>query len=277
MNITDALKRGKQQLSNSESSNIDTEVLLCYCLKCERSRLYSHPEQTLSDNEIKSFDRLITLRAEGHPVAHLMHEKEFWSLTLTISKDTLIPRPETECLVETVLTLIPKDIRKNVLDLGTGSGAIAIAIASERPDIKMTATDICDAALMIAKQNAQSNNIENIEFKKANWFNIEADAIYDLIVSNPPYIESNDPHLKQGDVRFEPLTALASGDDGLDDLRIIISEADKYLSKQGWLLVEHGYNQAKEVNKLFNENSFTSISTHKDYADNDRITFGQVK
>ncbi|MEM6998724.1 MAG: HemK/PrmC family methyltransferase, partial [Pseudomonadota bacterium] len=172
MNIVDALRRGKQRLSNSESANLDTEVLLCYCLKCERSKLYSHPEQTLSDNEIKSFDSLITLRTEGYPVAHLTHEKEFWSLILHISKETLIPRPETELLVETALTLIPRNVKKNILDLGTGSGAIAVAIASERPDIKLTATDISHEALKIAKRNAESNNIENIEFKKANWLNI---------------------------------------------------------------------------------------------------------
>ncbi len=277
MKIANALKNGKQRLVSSESASIDTEALLCSILNCERSRLYSHPEQELTDKEIKSFNELISLREQGHPVAHLSKQKEFWSLSFYITQDTLIPRPETELLVETALKYVPIDSEKNILDLGTGSGAIAIAIASERPLTNITATDKSNEALKIAKLNADSHNIQNIEFKNANWFEKESNVAYDLIVSNPPYICDGDPHLKQGDVQFEPISALTSGKDGLDDLRIIISEAKNNLNKQSWLLVEHGYNQAEHVRQLFIENDFTSVSTIKDYSNNERVSIGKLK
>lgn len=276
MNIADALKQGKQRLANSESASIDAEVLLCSILNSERSRLYSHPEQELADKETESFNELISLREQGHPVAHLSKQKEFWSLSFHITPDTLIPRPETELLVETALKYIPLNSEKNILDLGTGSGAIAIAIASERPSTNITATDKSESALKIARLNADVHNIQNIAFKKANWFEIENNISYDLIVSNPPYISNDDPHLTQGDVQFEPLSALASGEDGLNDLCIIIRESKSHLNKLGWLLVEHGYNQAEQVRQLFIENHYSSISTIKDYSDNDRVSIGQI-
>ena len=275
MQIVDALKYARQQLQTSDSAQLDSELLLCEILNCERSHLYAYPEKELTDKNIKSVNQFISLRAEGHPIAHITKQREFWSLLLHIDEHTLIPRPETEILVETALKLIPKESKKDVLDLGTGSGAIAIAIASERPLANITATDKSDEALNVAKQNAERHNINNIHFINADWFNMGNNHDYDVIVSNPPYICNDDKHLKQGDVRFEPLSALASGKDGLDDLRIIISEANKHLNKQGWLLVEHGYNQAKQVQQLFNENNFTSISTIKDYSDNDRVTIGE--
>ena len=275
MQIVDALKYARQQLQTSDSAQLDSELLLCEILNCERSHLYAYPEKELTDKNIKSLNQFISLRAEGHPIAHITKQREFWSLLLHIDEHTLIPRPETEILVEAALKLIPKESKKDVLDLGTGSGAIAIAIASERPLANIIATDKSDEALNIAKRNAERHNINNINFINADWFNMENNHSYNVIVSNPPYICNDDAHLKQGDVRFEPLSALASGKDGLDDLRIIISEANKHLNKQGWLLVEHGYNQAKQVQQLFNENNFTSISTIKDYSDNDRVTIGE--
>ena len=275
MQIVDALKHARQQLQASESAQLDSELLLCEILNCERSHLYAYPEKELTDKNIESLNQFISLRAEGHPIAHITRQKEFWSLLLHIDEHTLIPRPETEILVETSLKHVPKNSKINVLDLGTGSGAIAIAIASERPLANITATDKSDEALNIAKRNAERHNINSIHFINADWFNMGNNHSYNVIVSNPPYICNDDAHLKQGDVRFEPLSALASGKDGLDDLRIIISEANKHLNKQGWLLVEHGYNQAKQVQQLFNENNFTSISTIKDYSDNDRVTIGE--
>ncbi len=274
MQIVDAVKHAQKQLVESDSARLDAEILLCSVLKCERTHLYTHPEQALSKVEINSFNELIVLRTEGHPIAHLIQKKEFWSLELKVTADTLIPRPETEVLVETALSFVPADTELNILDLGTGSGAIAIAIASERPTAKISATDTSEKALIIAKQNADSHKIENIEFKKANWFDKESHR-YDIIVSNPPYMHDNDPHLMQGDVRFEPLSALASGNDGLDNLRTIIYESKKYLNNQAWLLVEHGYNQGEQVKLLFIENNFTSVSTIKDYDENDRVTIGQ--
>ncbi len=276
MQIVEALKNAQQQLNLFDSAKLDAEILLCSVLNCERPYVYAHPEQELSNKEIGSFNKLIPLRAEGQPVAHLINHKEFWSLSLHITKDTLIPRPETEFLVEKVLNIIPSDLNKKILDMGTGSGAIAIAIASERPLANLTATDNSDAAIKVAKQNADTHKIENIKFIKADWFENENIKTYDLIVSNPPYIENNDPHLKQGDVRYEPISALASGKDGLDDLRIIIRESKNHLSQQGWLLVEHGYNQGEAVKQLFIENGYVSLSTLKDYSGNDRISIGQL-
>jgi release factor glutamine methyltransferase len=276
MHIADALKHARQQFHSSDSAQLDAEILLCTVLRCERTHLYAYPEMELSRHLIESLNKLIMLRSQGHPVAYLAKQKEFWSLLFHVNPDTLIPRPETELLVETALNKLPTDSENNILDLGTGSGAIAIAIASERPLTNITATDISDKTLKIAKLNARSHKIRNIKFEKANWFDIKNVKPYDLIVSNPPYISNDDPHLKQGDVRFEPASALVSGKEGLDDLRTIISEAKNNLNKQGWLLVEHGYNQAKQVQQLFNKNNFTSVSTIKDHGNNNRVSIGQL-
>ncbi len=276
MQIVNALNYARQQLDASDSTRLDTEILLCSVLKCDPTCLYTYPEQELSSSDIESFNKLINLRSEGLPIAYLTEQKEFWSLSFYVNQDTLIPRPETELLVETSLKYIPTNSVKEILDLGTGSGAIAIAIASERPQANITATDINDGALKIAKLNADSHQIKNVDFKKADWFDIANINSYDLIVSNPPYISTGDPHLKQGDVRFEPIAALTSGEDGLDDLRTIIQESSKHLNTHGWLLLEHGYNQGDVVRQLLIENGFTSPSTIKDYNGLERISFGQL-
>jgi len=276
MQIVNALNYARQQLDATGSTRLDTEILLCSVLKCNRTNLYTYPEQELSSSDIESFNKLINLRSEGLPIAYLTEQKEFWSLSFYVNQDTLIPRPETELLVETSLKYIPTNSVKEILDLGTGSGAIAIAIASERPQANITATDINDGALKIAKLNADSHQIKNVDFKKADWFDIANINSYDLIVSNPPYISTGDPHLKQGDVRFEPIAALTSGEDGLDDLRTIIQESSKHLNTHGWLLLEHGYNQGDVVRQLLIENGFTSPSTIKDYNGLERISFGQL-
>lgn len=276
MQIVDALKHAKRQLTSSDSARIDAESLLCSILKCDRSKLYAYPEQALSDEELESFNALLALRAEGRPVAHLTGQKEFWSLNLQVSHDTLIPRPETELLVETALTLIPNDKATKLLELGTGTGAIAIAIASERNKSNITATDLSTKALNVAQLNARSFAVENINFKIADWFAFPDIDNYDLIISNPPYICANDPHLKQGDVRFEPINALASGIDGLDDIRTIIQQARHYLNARGWLLLEHGYNQAAQVSQLFKDNGYTTVATIKDYSGIERVSMGQL-
>ena len=275
MQIADALKHARQQLQSSETAQLDAEILLCKVLNCERSHLYAYPEKELTNDNIESFNHYIALRIEGQPIAHITEQKEFWSLLFQVNEHTLIPRPETEILVETALNYIPENTQSNVLDLGTGSGAIAIAIASERPLATITATDKSKHALSVAKNNAQVHQVNNINFIYADWFNIENNNTYDVIVSNPPYICNDDSHLQEGDVRFEPLSALISGKEGLDDLQTIISKATNYLNRQGWLLVEHGYNQAKAVQNLFNENNFKSVTTIKDHSENDRVTIGQ--
>jgi release factor glutamine methyltransferase len=275
MQIADAVKHAQQQLVESDSARLDAEILLCSVINCERTYLYTHPEQTLSSSEINSFNELIALRTEGHPIAHLITKKEFWSIPLQVTPDTLIPRPETEVLVEAALNRIPKTSSYSILELGTGSGAISIALASERPLINITATDIKEGALKVARANAESHKLNNITFEKADWFDIKNISTYDLIISNPPYISNDDPHLKQGDVRFEPESALISGKEGLDDLNIIITGAKKYLNTNGWLLLEHGYQQGNAVRQLLQENNFSTISTLKDYSNLDRVSAGQ--
>lgn len=275
MQIVDAVKHAQQQLVESDSARLDAEVLLCSVLKCERTHLYTYPEQNLSRIEIKSFDELVAFRAEGHPIAHLIQKKEFWSLDLKVTTDTLIPRPETERLVEAALNCTPKESPCSILELGTGTGAISIAIASDRQLANITATDIKESALQLAQLNAESHQLNNITFKKANWFDIKNINTYDLIISNPPYISIDNPHLRQGDVRFEPESALVSGKEGLDDLYIIITGAIKYLNTNGWLLLEHGYQQGKAIRQLLNENNFSTISTLKDYSNLDRVSIGQ--
>ncbi|MFT5394984.1 MAG: release factor glutamine methyltransferase [Gammaproteobacteria bacterium] len=275
MQIVDAVKHAQQQLVESDSARLDAEILLCSVLKCERAHLYTYPEQNLSNTEINSFNKLIVQRTEGHPIAHLIQKKEFWSLELKVTADTLIPRPETEVLVEAALNCIPKESSCSVLELGTGTGAISIAIASDRRLTNITATDIKESALQIAQLNAESHQLKNITFVQANWFDIKNINTYDLILSNPPYISIDDPHLRQGDVRFEPESALVSGKEGLDDLCIIIAGAKKHLNTNGWLLLEHGFQQGKAIRQLLKENNFSTISTLKDYSNLDRVSIGQ--
>ncbi len=275
MQIVDAVKHAQQQLVESDSARLDAEILLSSILKCERTHLYTYPEQSLSSIELSSFNELILLRTEGHPIAHLIQKKEFWSLELQVTTDTLIPRPETEVLVEVALNCIPKESSCSVLELGTGTGAISIAIASDRQLAKITATDIKESVLQVAQLNAESHQLSNITFENASWFDIKNIDTYDLIVSNPPYISINDPHLGQGDVRFEPESALVSGKEGLDDLQIIITGAKKHLNTNGWLLLEHGCQQGKAIRQLLKENNFSTISTLKDYSNLDRVSIGQ--
>ncbi len=273
MQIVTALGQARQKLTASSSARLDTEILLCSVLKCERTQLYTYPEQILSATEIASFNKLIALRAAGHPVAYLCGQKEFWSLALQVNPDTFIPRPETELLVAVALAQIPEDATTRILELGTGTGAIAIAIASERPHVIITATDANTGTLKIAKSNAAKHNIKHIDFKLANWFKIPDINTYDLIISNPPYICIDDPHLNQGDVRFEPISALVSGADGLHDIRTIIQQAQTYLNTPGWLLLEHGYNQAEQVRQLLRDNGYIA-TTIKDYSGIERVSMG---
>ena len=275
MQIANAIKYAQQQFVKSDSARLDAEVLICSVLKCERIHLYTYPEKRLSNTDLSSFKKLIKLRIEGHPIAHLIQKREFWSLDLEVTIDTLIPRPETEILVEAALDLIPKELPRSILELGTGTGAISIAIASSRNLARITATDIKKAALDVAISNAKSYQLSNINFENANWFDMKDISTYDLIISNPPYICIDDPHLGQGDVRFESESALVSGKEGLDDLRIIITGAKNHLNNNGWLLVEHGHQQGKTIKQLLKNNNYSTISTLKDYSNLDRIGIGQ--
>ena len=275
MQIYDAIKYGTQKLDSLNSKRIDSEILLCTILKCNRSRLYAYPDKVLSKTNIKKFEELINKRSKGYPIAYITKQKEFWSHKLYINENILIPRPETELLVEKSLELISTYALNKILELGTGSGAIAIALASENSAIDIEATDIKDDAIKIARNNADLYKINNIKFITSDWFSTIKKNDYDLIVSNPPYIASNDPNLRNHDIKFEPESALVSGNDGLDDLQKIIQESGNYLKNHGWLIVEHAYNQGMKVRKLFLDNDFSS-TTIKDYNKLERVTFGKL-
>lgn len=263
----------QQLMRSSESARADAEILLAHCLQKPRIWLFTWPEKEVDAKIAAAFQHLLAERQRGVPIAHLTGQREFWTLNLKVTPDTLIPRPETELLVETALEKAAD--KHTLLDLGTGSGAIALAIAHERPDLHITATDFSPAALAVAEENARLHNIGNVRFSLSNWFSALPTQRFDVIVSNPPYIEDNDPHLRAGDVRFEPLTALTAGADGLDDIRHIVQAAPSWLAEGGWLLLEHGYNQGQAVIALLQAAGFRQVRCLPDLAGNDRVSIGQ--
>ena len=275
MRIGEGLRLARDRLRRSDSAGLDAELLLCSVLRCDRGRLYAHPEQGLTRTQAALFNERIKLRAEGRPMAYLLGKKEFWSLELAVSKDTLIPRPETELLVEKALELLPTERARNVLDAGAGSGAIAIAIARERPKSRIIAVDNSPAALAVARKNIVAHGLRRIRLIKANWLAFQHEHRYDLIVSNPPYIAANDPHLKQGDIRFEPRAALVAGRDGLAAIRRLVGAAVNHIRPGGWLLLEHGWRQGKAARALFEAARFKQISTLRDDNRLERVTLGQ--
>jgi release factor glutamine methyltransferase len=273
--ITQLLTEAVQQLeASSESARADAEILLAHCLQKSRTYLFTWPEKKPDNATQAAFMRLLSERLRGIPIAYLTGQREFWTLNLKVTPDTLIPRPETELLVETALALLPPS-PTNILDLGTGTGAIALAIASERPDSQVTACDFSATALAVAAENASANNILNIQFILSDWFSALPAQRFDIIVSNPPYIEVDDPHLAQGDVRFEPLTALTAGQDGLDDIRHIVKTAAQWLQTDGWLLLEHGYQQGTAVTARLQASGFQNVRCLPDLTGNDRVSIGQ--
>lgn len=225
--------------------------------------------------EEKQFEQLARRRASGEPVAHLTGQREFWSMMLNVSKDTLIPRPETERLVELALELIPNNSSYQIADLGTGSGAIALAIARERPQCMITATDASQEAIEIAQHNAEQQKISNVNFRQGNWCEALNDETYQMIVSNPPYIESSDEHLAIGDVRFEPQQALESGKDGLDAIRMITQQAHSHLEPGGWLIMEHGYTQRENVLNILQQQGYVNLQAYDDLSGTPRICMGR--
>ncbi|MBO0613719.1 peptide chain release factor N(5)-glutamine methyltransferase [Thiothrix fructosivorans] len=292
----DILRQAAYQLeSTSDSARADSEILLAHCLQKSRTYLYTWSEKEVDSTTEATFRWLLAERLRGVPIAHLTGQREFWTLTLKVTSDTLIPRPETELLVETALSLLPSPLAGgeaprssgwnglgkggnkcvSALDLGTGTGAIALSLAHERPDAQFTACDFSAAALAVATENAHSNAIHNVQFIHSNWFSALPPQRFDVIVSNPPYIETNDPHLTQGDVRFEPRSALTSGQDGLDDLHHIITTAPHWLVTGGWLLLEHGYNQGQVVTTLLHNAGFQQVCCLPDLGGNDRVSLGQ--
>lgn len=265
----------KQQDAGAESAPLEAQLLLQDLLQVNRAWLISHANDALQTNIYAEFQGLLQRRIAGEPIAYILGYREFYGLKLKVSPATLIPRPDTETLVEAALEKTPRESMYSILDLGTGTGAIALAIAQLRPQTKVTAVDASVDALNIANENARNLNITNVSFKQSDWFSALTGDKFDVIVSNPPYIEAHDAHLKQGDLRFEPLSALASGSDGLDDIRRIIQTAPQYLNEEGWLLLEHGYNQADAVAKLMNEAGFKQVQHRCDLANIQRVTLAQ--
>jgi len=254
----------------------DAQWLLVHALGQSRSWLYAHGEDIAGAALAARFEALVARRVAGEPVAYLTGRRGFWSFDLAVTPATLIPRVETELLVELALTRLPQDRDLHVADLGTGSGAIALALAHERPRARVVATDASDAALAVARGNGDALGIDNIEFRRGDWLAPLAGERFDLIASNPPYIASDDPHLGAGDLRHEPMAALASGRDGLDAIRVIVRDAPAHLVAGGWLLLEHGLEQGRAVQDLLGAAGFVDVATEHDLEGRDRVTLGRM-
>ncbi len=282
MTIAQALQWSKQTLTAhqvsddgvTDSALVDARVLLAAALDCQQVYLHTWPEKTLSFEQQTRFERFIDKRCEGQPVAYIVGYREFWSLNLKVSPSTLIPRSDTECLVEQVLAL-PLKPNTKMLDMGTGTGAIALACAAEQPSWRIVGIDKSADAVVLAKQNADLNQLPQVSFLQSDWFNALPPQSFDLIVSNPPYVEQNSPYLTQGDVRFEPLSALTSGDDGLQDIQHIAKHARAFLAQDGWLVLEHGFQQGERVSQILESNGYRHTATILDMNNLPRLTLAQ--
>ena len=274
VSIDDLLRQARARLTGS-NARLEAEVLLAHALGKTRTWLRTWPEHTPGAEQLRVFESLLTRRINGEPIAYLTGERDFWDMTLHVTPDTLIPRPETEQLVELALSRIPIDADWHIADLGTGSGAIGLALARERPRCHVIATDISEAALAVARGNAARLGVANIEFRHGPWLTPLAGEGLHLIASNPPYIHPDDPHLARGDLRFEPAQALGSAPDGLHDIRHIVREARRYLLPNGWLLLEHGYDQGAAVASILTTADYSEVTTHTDMAGQDRIGSGR--
>jgi release factor glutamine methyltransferase len=273
MKVAEALAAGTDRLPGTEARR-EAEILLAHALGRTRTWMYTWPEHVLTDAEWEAYQQLLARRSKGEPVAHIIGRREFWSLDLAVNAHTLIPRHETEVLVEQALARIPLDAAWRIADLGTGSGAVALAIASERPRCSIVATDRNPAALAVARDNAAHYRFRNVEFREGSWFEPLHGEHFMMILSNPPYIAADDPHLAQGDLRFEPHSALVSGIDGLEDLRLLTAGAGDYLHSGGWLLLEHGFDQGEAVRQLLSNHGFLDVASVRDALGHERVSLG---
>jgi release factor glutamine methyltransferase len=264
-----------QALAQCGLASVDAQVLLAHVVQRDRAWLVAHRDDELATAHADAFAALAKRRGEGEPVAYLTGTKEFWGLPLRISNAVLVPRPETETLVDLALEWIARDAGTRILDLATGSGAVALAIAHERPRAQVTATDVSSAALAVARDNATRLGLANVECVESDWWDALAGRRFDVIVSNPPYVAAGDPHLRQGDLRFEPEIALVAQSDGLSALRTIIANAGQFLDPSGALAVEHGYDQSDAVQGLFRDAGFREIVVRRDLAGIARVVGGR--
>jgi release factor glutamine methyltransferase len=269
------LEEGARALTGDEVRR-EAALLLRHVLDVSDAWLAAHPGDEVDAARAVAFRDMVQRRARGEPVAYLTGTRGFHDIELRVAPGVLIPRPETEVLVELALQRIPADADCNVADLGTGSGAIALAIARARPQAHVVATDTSEAALDIARGNATLLRIDNIEFRKGDWYAGLSGELFDVIVSNPPYIAEGDPHLGEGDLRFEPVAALASGADGLDAIQAIVDGARQHLRNGGWLLLEHGFEQGAEVRDLLLEYGFAEVFTQNDLEGRERASGGRT-
>ena len=258
--------------SISESPRLDAEILMALVLRKPRSHVHAWPEYELSLQESANYEALIRRRFSGEPVAYITGVKEFWSMPLRVSPEVLIPRPDTELLVEKALERIPDEEDVRVLDLGTGCGNVAFAIARERPRAFVTGIDLSPDALRIARLNQRALDADNVEFLESNWFDAVRGQKFDVVVSNPPYVINRDEYLMKGELRFEPPEALAAGDEGMDCIEAIIDRAHNYIVRQGWMLLEHGEAQARFVRRLLEAQRYYDICCYQDAAGHDRVT-----
>lgn len=275
--IQEWLRQAAQLLraAGRESPRLDAQTLLGHVLDRPRSFLIAHGEQALTPQQLQAAQALLTQRLEGRPVAHLLGRREFWSRELEVTPDTLIPRPDTETTLELALDRIPPGVHWSLLDLGTGTGALALMLALDRPDCDVIATDISPEALAVARRNRDNLGLTNIDFRKGDWFAPLGERRFHLIVSNPPYVPERDPHLNQGDVRFEPRRALTAGPSGLDDLERLTAQAPAHLHEGGWLVLEHGWDQSEAVAKLLESSGFCHIESRMDLGGRPRASAGQ--
>ena len=276
--ITDNLQQSRYLADVSDSARLDVELLLAKALDKDRTYLYTWPEKTLTAAQQQQFDTYMQERIKGVPIAYVVGEKEFWSLMLSVNHSTLIPRPDTELIVETTLELFVDDapnLQRQVIDLGTGTGAIALALASEKPVWKITAADNNREACDLAEHNRQRHLLNNVTVVCSDWLSSITATEVDVIVSNPPYIAENDPHLLQGDVRYEPRTALTAKNNGLADIEKIVQQSRDILRISGWLLIEHGYQQGDHVLRALQASQYSHCRTIKDLSGQPRATIGQ--
>lgn len=276
LTVGTALRQATLELL-SATPRLDAEALVMRVCDLTRAELITRAETALSVAQFRRLQELLARRRQGEPIAYLTGEREFWSLALKVTPATLIPRPETERLVEQAVACIPPDARWAIADLGTGSGAIALAVACERPGARLLATDISAEALAVAGENARALGIANVEFRQGDWLAPLTGEMLQVIVSNPPYVRANDPHLQAGDVRFEPRAALVAGSDGLAAIRRIADEARHHLKPGGRLLLEHGYDQAAAVADILRAAGYREIVCHRDLAGHERVTEGRVE
>jgi len=277
MNIQQALQQTSQKLSASSSSaTLDAQLLLGHVLHCNSAHLLAWPEKKLQQEQQEKYQQLTKQRQRGRPIAHLIGCREFWSLNFSVDSSTLIPRPESETLVEYILQKFAHRENIKLLDMGTGTGAIAIAIATEKPDWEIFASDFSSDALKLGADNSRKHQTKNITFIHSDWFSNIMQEDFNIIVSNPPYIANTDPHLLTGDLRYEPASALTAGIIGMDDIEHICLHAKKYLAKNAHLVIEHGYDQKQQVANCFTKNGFSQIEQKQDLSGHDRMTAGRV-